>query len=951
MAMPLDQWQKRLEGHFRELASARSTVDSPIFALEHGLNEDELDEIGILLRARLRENMWLAGHWLAWVIYATEFGYDYEGDEYWPSFESYTPGWREKVSRNQLRTWFAKFQITYGGVKPSGTWAAQFPIIAWPITHAILPKYLQWQFAKSLYDLRYQLAGLNALSPESIGHLLTQNAWDASSRFRVFLQQEELAGRIVLALLGDAATEAPSPIHLPALKRLASDLQRVQSSREWLNETRRFVADRLKGAACKPSDPANEHEGHSDKPKDKVTLGMRPTLMLRPSGKMTWAPVLDIPSFTAVGRITSELRTFLARTWCKIAGTGEAWRPAGWLLSHNQKCLLKSWPGAGAALMQFERDNPVLNHLIEQEARLSQGPTWLCKRGDDGLAYEITGRTVRPRQNYILLSEKPLPTGEFFSECRVDCNGLNAASFAAPAVFSGNLVRALEDIGLHVAKTVRIWPAGLSARQWDGEGYSEWLTTDAPCFGIVHDHPLDGYLLRLDNGAESFIKASGNSTPSFVSLPALAPGRHILSVKACQPSSNPGRFPAPLEGVVILEVREPTAWVPGTTSHAGLTVSLEPFDPSLDVFWDGDVALSVLGPTGRQVTCSLSLSSAAGKELLNEQIGVFDLPVSNDAWQGKLSQFLVPDARTFAYLEAASGRLTVKGDELGEFIARLDRDIKPVRWNCRGVHGLMTIRLNDDTGHDAAAIGTFRSFLHPSRAGVLEADRLHTGFEVSGVGGLYEARNGDFSDIIVASTPRIEGGLQGLLIEPDLQDLESQAVNITHLLELIRTWADARLVGPLVHLRHNRIITRLATCFFSRVCGSRWAAAETAYLTDTQSEAAQQQLQRLVGSPGFAAVLRRDCNRMQQGTIAGKAWFADVAHRYGVSSEAGLCEFALQLSSQPHRMLAVPAPAFDALLAEVRKNEALIRGARLVALMAIAEDTAAVKPPLPRWIW
>ena len=725
----------------------------------------------------------------------------------------------------------------------------------------------------------------------------------------------------------------------------------MQSSREWLNETRRFVADRLKGAARKPADPANGHEGHSYKSKDKVTLGMRPTLMLRPSGKTIWAPVLDIPSFAAVGQITSELRTFLARTRCKIAGTGEGWRPAGWLLSHNQKCLLKSWPGAETALIQFERDNPVLNHLIDQEVRLSQGPTWLCKRGDDGLAYEVTGRTVRPRQNYILLSEKPLPAGEVLSECRVDCNGLNAASFTAPAVFSGNLVRALEDIGLHVAKTVRIWPSGLSARHWDGEGYSEWLTTDAPCFGIVHDHPVDGYVLRLDSGAESFIKANSNGTPSFVVFPTLPPGRHILSVKARQPSSNPGRFTAPLEGVVLLEVREPTAWVPGTTSHAGLTVSLEPFDPSLDVFWDGDVTLSILGPVGRQVTCSLSLSSAAGTELLNDPIGVLDLPVSNDAWQHKLSQFLVPDTRTFAYLEAASGRLNIKGDELGEFIVRLDRDIKPVRWNCRGVHGVMTIRLNDDTGHDAAATATFRSFLYPSRAGVLEADRLHAGFEVPGVGGLYEARNGDFSDIIVASTPRIEGGLQGLLIEPDLKDLASEAVHVTHLLELIRTWADARLVGPLVHLRHNRIVTRLVTCFFSRVCGSRWAAAETAYLSDTQSEAALQQLQRLVGSPGFAAVLRRDHNRMQQGTIAGKAWFADVAHRYSVSLEAGLCEFALQLSSQPHRMLAVPAPAFEALLAEVRKNDALIRGARLVALMAIAGDTAAVKPPLPRWIW
>ena len=52
MPMSLDQWQKRLEGHFRELASTRSTAEYPIFAFEHGLSEDELDEIGDLLGSR-----------------------------------------------------------------------------------------------------------------------------------------------------------------------------------------------------------------------------------------------------------------------------------------------------------------------------------------------------------------------------------------------------------------------------------------------------------------------------------------------------------------------------------------------------------------------------------------------------------------------------------------------------------------------------------------------------------------------------------------------------------------------------------------------------------------------------------------------------------------------------------------------------------------------------------
>ena len=99
----------------------------------------------------------MAPHWLLWVVYASEAGYGYTGDEYWPSFERQTPNWQFH-DRPKIKTWFARFQKSYSGVTPSGSWAEQFSIIAWPITHALLPRYLQWQFARLMYDLRFRLA-------------------------------------------------------------------------------------------------------------------------------------------------------------------------------------------------------------------------------------------------------------------------------------------------------------------------------------------------------------------------------------------------------------------------------------------------------------------------------------------------------------------------------------------------------------------------------------------------------------------------------------------------------------------------------------------------------------------------------------------------------------------------------------------------------------------------
>jgi hypothetical protein len=60
--MSLDQWQERLQSHFAQLASLRSYLDFPLFALEHGLTEDEFDEITDLLHAQLEEDGWKLDH-------------------------------------------------------------------------------------------------------------------------------------------------------------------------------------------------------------------------------------------------------------------------------------------------------------------------------------------------------------------------------------------------------------------------------------------------------------------------------------------------------------------------------------------------------------------------------------------------------------------------------------------------------------------------------------------------------------------------------------------------------------------------------------------------------------------------------------------------------------------------------------------------------------------------
>ena len=128
MDSPPAKMQQRLEKHFDDLKATRNTSSYPIFALEHGLEQSDVEKVQAMLRLPSAKSLLSSRYWLLWVVYATELGYDYAGDEYWSSFEEKTPEW-DYYDRAKIKAWFRKFQNLYGGVLPSGPWADHFNII------------------------------------------------------------------------------------------------------------------------------------------------------------------------------------------------------------------------------------------------------------------------------------------------------------------------------------------------------------------------------------------------------------------------------------------------------------------------------------------------------------------------------------------------------------------------------------------------------------------------------------------------------------------------------------------------------------------------------------------------------------------------------------------------------------------------------------------------------
>lgn len=952
MAVPLDQWQDRMERHFAALAERRAASGFPIFALEHGLDDGELEEIAEQLRARLNTGLRLAPHWLLWTIYAAERGYAYEGGEYWQSFEDVTPGWDSR-DRYRVTAWFSKFQSTYNGVVPSGPWASHFSIIAWPITHAVLPRYLQQQFARTLYDLRFTLARLTTIEPAVIGRLIASNVYYASTRFEQFLQQEELVGRIVLALLHQDPREGEEPLLPATLDRIVADLEQMRHARGWLREASRVVADRFKGIG-RGTAPRTLSDGLDsvERRLQEARPDIRPDLRLRYAGDGRWTLVIDVPNFKSVAAFNPGIQQFLRQTRSKLNGD-DVRRPAGWVLSGNRRAVLKAWPDPSKPLVSFESSNGVVDHLLESECRMSPGPIWLFRIGADGIAREIASRLMRPGYDYILASPDELEDlQDGMTGCAIECSDIRAIQVSVPSDVSAAYIQWLRIRNLELARTIRVWPAGLPGRNWDGEGRSEWLTTEKPCFGIVPDHPVDSYRVTLDDDATATFPAGKPGQPTFIQLPQLAAGTYRLNVKAHRSAAlDETTAPPSHEGFLELRIREPEPWIPGATSHVGLVVTSNPHDATLDVFWENELDLTVFGPEGRQVTPHVSLEDAKGEEIYSAQVcPPVDLPILPEIWERRFQEFLQQQHAEWRYLEAASGLLTIEGQELGRFVVRFDHDALPVRWVLRHQGEAVALRLVDDTGQeDAEPKCRFFSMETPTRIERLDAGEALAGFDVQSPGGLFIVQHGKFRDLVIVSTGLSGSGLEGLGVHPVYARIADSPKSIIKHMRILRYWRSARLAGFLANARRGQVVVGLTTRLYGALAGRDWGRAEAAFMGSSDREKGLDHLQSLLDHRGgFPSVLRRDALSIEGGGKAIAGWYADLAARYGVCSDQALCSLAVDIASRPHEVPRLYRDKLPDLLKRILAKPLLLRGARIVALIHACEENQPIEL-LPRW--
>ena len=919
--------QACLETHFGELRSSRSD-DQPIFALEHCLDEREIEELSQATREHVRTSRPSIKHSLPWIVYSSELGYRFSGDEYWQTFEQETPGWTENGNRYWLRARYLDFEKTYGGAVPSGTWADHFSIICWPITHAILPNNLQRHLARILWETRNSFSKETLESPEALGELVYNSSWNASSHFRYFVQNKRLAGQIAAPLLFGGDFNTDKLIRPETLERIGKDLNRERISREWLkvarSEARRRV--NVKGLASSWKDPETRDIDNPRKAKTEAKkLGIEPRLLLRPEdlrGK-AWTVRLEIPDMSHLPNRFPGILKLLAESRCVVEGTSGRPLARGMLLRGAHSVRLERWPDAREVLLKFERENKKFNYLLQTECLLRPDSIRLFRIASDGLAYEMRSPRVRPGENYVLINtEDPVEAEDgLCTPTEIRCEGVHGAVLKLPEAISSDLEETLKELGIGLSGKIEIRPAGLCPVAWDGDGRAEWLASETPCLAIRADHAVDSITLSIDGERPLELVQGNPGEPVFVEFPYISAGRHV--VRAFSAAADSGEDSKPL-GDMIMYV------LPRRTDPRGpLFVQIDPPSPTLEDIWEGRAEVSVFGPNDRTVECRVSMFGRSGESpITTKRFQPMELPVSADEWRSRFEKSFRKDSKVQrAYCDARFCKLEFSAEELGMFSLLCEEDSRPLRWRLRQKGRKYFLRVLDDSGDDGAAAVSRVEFDTPLVESSLASENE---YEVPGPGGMYIARTKRFEAAVIIPPPSSREFQ--IAPEPSIEEQPRRQDVLVRAVETAKRWADARPAGnPLAAFRQSAVVRALVRHVFRILCGNKWADKEKAAL-EGDMESLKSLSEAVSEYPKTGSVLLEEIENLAQGTCGDRV--RRLAGLFNdIEDSERLAEFLLMLASDPRSLTLREGESLDEVLKRILdKTTPLTKAARFLVL-------------------
>ncbi len=914
----LDDVQRQIDDRFSELAAMRKPLGYPVYALEHGLEAAQVEEIAKAASLELRQTGLRKAHWLVWAALAAEAGYRYDGEEYWPVLERVRGEWRANDRRDQLRAWFRNFHTTYCGPVPKGRWAAHFNIIAWPINNAILPRYLQDHFARHLYDLRYELAHRAEVGPDDIGILLRDRYDGSSSRFAYFLQQTELTATLVLALRDEEGSGALPRISPHLLTRIVGDLEAKRLAREYLREARAVIRTR-KFALSTALRTGPSFAGGTTDGEPTAIPGPRLAARLLPDGGLALA--LIIPDFAAALERAGMDAAALRGVRVRLPGDAERWTPASNLLTLAGKPReIAAFPPASAFIITLQGGTQPLRAIFDPLSRFEERPCWVLRRYSDGLYRQVIQGHVRPGQSYLILARSALPPAD------AACAGLNPLPVAMPDILAYRLkvpdrladgqATALSRLAIGTKAAIWVEPAGLAPRPTGADTIARWLSSEPVIVRIRADHEISGFVARLDGAEpERFVNATGEALLALGDLPV---GRHHLELAALALDAASSKAAT---ASFAFEIAAPQPWPEAVRAKAGFRLVVSTANAPLEEVLAGRAVLSVIGPAGRQVQWSLDTFDAGGNLATTSRGGT----TGTRAAPAEVAQVIARLRSTSWEAIDRAHRVDISAeiDELGIQSLRFPHAVEPLRWTFEPKQ--QVVRLIDETAHEEPIEVAGFPLAAPLERIVLAAPLLIDGQAIESPGMLFTARYRGRSQIAFISVPA-SATMHSFAELEMAQRFDLPASDDDALLLLVRTlalWTRARALGHLAIVRKAMTVGNLRDEIAKLACGADFAS-----LIRNGGPAALQAARDMVGgSPGFRSrMCSHPWSRSLRESILAFAGFADT---YKIEPDAKRATAALALAFDPLRLRFGYGPETTAKAQRLLANRTLLRGAYL----------------------
>lgn len=929
----LDQFESQLQAHFNTLAAAKRPNRQPMFVLEHCLDASAVREMRDALGATIRNSGMNHRFKHCWLVHAAEHGYTFEGLEYWHSFAELTPQWNYYGDRDTLRSWFVEFAERYNGVRPSGRWGQHYRFIAWPITHALLPTDLQAQLAEVLYHLRYRLDELIGLEDSFVGSMLARHVEWPSKRFKHFLDQHELAGRVVRALLEETLDEPV--IYLPTLERITNDLNAKSQARAWLQDARKyFHRFRTKLGTSNPcfslerrSHEQEEQTACTEMDSHGVLLQLQIELRRLIGGK--WDVQLLVPCFHALVNLKPGLRNHLARVRYSIPAHGNALFLGQSLLSGRPvPRKLTTWPQDGVPLLRFNQSDIVFDRIVNAECQLSPAKLWIFLCVKDDLARHIEAKHVRAGHTYIVVSRDAGQLVDLGDPIDLDCADVFAVRLEIPQIVGLDLSAKLNRAQIAVYSRVQVEPVGLRPRQWDGTGTGEWLSTETPLFALTCDLDVHTYQVELNRANRFEVPRTAGLEPTLIALRNLPVGCQHVSISAfvIQKSAFGVQRKCVASAEVDVYIRHPSSWTPRTQLTAAMVADVFPAVPCLDDFLKQRMHLRAEGDTSRVATCSLVITNSASNEVSSAKILSHRLPIAAELWKNQLRDFL-KKYNELQLFNGSQAEIVVDAEDLGSVRIPLLVEQEPLRWALRRSKSGATLFLVDEGVMDSVSV-TLYEFEHPLSGRAIDIQNASNGIDCRLRAGLYVARAGMLSIAIAVASEERAQGLAALGAQMSKAELSNEN-SIAQLLEHLKLWSLARAGSYMAMLKQHSVCTEIRTRLLVLVCGNSWLRLENAL----DQNSCDDNWRRLEGGVGqytsFAISLAAMWRKSYSDTEFDLLRCLEVAaKRFKISADQKLIEIAWQFASASldvdsgQVIMAMASECFGT----------LVRGARLLVL-------------------